>query len=489
MPILPFDPNDLYYVIIGCGFSAITNHSILQQTGQRLGSLKVLHIGSPDPWADYHSMPMGQWPSLLTLPGFQNQPSNLTGTAGLGSDEFATINQSEWNRISSVRPFCHLNSRVVSIRSVSTSPNEYEIELDDPGRTIVRAAYIDVCGGPGPAKDLPTGVIISPVLRNEYETGSSLPGLWPRLLSGENYLSKSFGTPLTNKAICVIGGGPTSAWCVERAQSQGNSVLWLSLEELNSAFVSSRRNDALVGGIVRRRFEQGEHVVIGFLRPRKSTTIFAEAFQATAVRTLPHDRVRVEFQPIPGKKNRYVNSQGWQTSPGQEDFDQVIYSIGQNTETFHPKSWPYILSSVLAGAIYLKTHLIRDRNRRVVGLQSADRCIRVLGAAAFSHPLLNSEWTTSGNHLNVFFRSLPEQARVRIGITLCALTISEANGYWSGAANENLNTAGLLDLKTMMTLWDTELNGPETWFEMRGCRIPPFAHSEFAGLMNRKMQY
>ena len=69
MSQLAFDPKQLYYVIVGCGFAAITNHSILQQTGQRLGSLPVLHIGETDPWAGYYPMPMGQWPSLLTLPG------------------------------------------------------------------------------------------------------------------------------------------------------------------------------------------------------------------------------------------------------------------------------------------------------------------------------------------------------------------------------------------------------------------------------------
>ena len=97
MPTEPFDPNKVYYVIIGCGFSGITNHATLQAT--RLGSRTVLHIGARDPWADYHPMPMGQWPSLLTLPGYQTQPTNVTAPACLGSDEFATINQTEWDRL------------------------------------------------------------------------------------------------------------------------------------------------------------------------------------------------------------------------------------------------------------------------------------------------------------------------------------------------------------------------------------------------------
>src|SRR5947209_19958508 len=141
MPTLTFDSSELYYVIIGCGFSALTNHAILQQTGQRFGKLTVLHIGAPDPWGDYYAMPMGQWPALLTLPGYLSQPSNLTGTVCLDSDEFANINQKEWDRLSIARPFAHLDARVVSIQSVGAPPTEYEIQLDDPAKTVVRAAY------------------------------------------------------------------------------------------------------------------------------------------------------------------------------------------------------------------------------------------------------------------------------------------------------------------------------------------------------------
>lgn len=127
MPLLSFDPKETYYVIVGCGFSAITNHSILQQTGGRLHELTVLHIGAPDPWADYHAMPMGQWPSLLTLPGYRSHPANITRSACLASDEFGDTNKSEWDRLSAVRPFAHINARVTAIRGVGTPTSEYEV--------------------------------------------------------------------------------------------------------------------------------------------------------------------------------------------------------------------------------------------------------------------------------------------------------------------------------------------------------------------------
>jgi hypothetical protein len=487
MPILPFNPSELYYVIVGCGFSAITNHSILQQTAQRLQDLTVLHIGAPDPWADYYAVPMGQWPSLLTLPGYQSKLTNTARSACLGSDEFGDINKSEWDRLASVRPFAHVNAKVTAIKGVNTPPSEYQIVLDDPARTFVRAAYVDICAGPGPAKDLPaTG--IDPVLVAEYQTGSRLPRLWPRLLSGENYLSKSSGPWASNKSLCVIGGGATSAWCVERAQSQGNKVIWLSKEPLNAAFVSSRRNDNLVAGVMKRELVQGEHIVKGSLLPRKTTTIFAEGYEATTIKALTNNMVRVDFQST-GTTQRYVNSLGPQSVPPYVNVDQVIYSIGQNTDEKHPKSWPFILASVLASATSKGTHLIKDRYDRAVGLQSEDHSIRVLGATALSHPAFQSQITDPDAELRKFYRSLAEQSRVRCGVTFAALTLAEADGLWGTAANENLNTAGLADLKILMASWDTELNGPSTWLEMRGIRIPPLAESEFASLMNRKTRY
>ena len=252
-----------------------------------------------------------------------------------------------------------------------------------------------VCGGPGPAKDLPKGVSIDPNLVSEYRTGSHSYTPWPRLVNGERYLSVSPAEP-TNGSICVVGGGPTAAWCVEHSQARGNTILWLSRDSLNSAFVSSRRNDSLVAGRIRRPLVNGEHTVEGPLKPRNATTIFAEGFEPSTLGVLSNNKVRVYFQPITGAKSRYVNLHGRQAYPSFRDFDQVVYSIGQITDPLDPRSWANLLVPVLKGAIARKKHLIRDRNHRVVGLQSEDSRVRVLGAAALSHPDLQPQWSMSG---------------------------------------------------------------------------------------------
>jgi hypothetical protein len=81
----------------------------------------------------------------LTLPGFRHQPPSLGGRANLASDQFADVNDKEWNDLSAAHPFYHVDARVVAIRAGTTAP--YEIELDNGW--VLQA---NVCGGPGPAR-------------------------------------------------------------------------------------------------------------------------------------------------------------------------------------------------------------------------------------------------------------------------------------------------------------------------------------------------
>lgn len=63
------------YVIVGCGFAAVLNHTTLRQTQwgrTRIGNRKVIHIGFPDPWRHYRDHGMGQFPHLLVMPGYHN---------------------------------------------------------------------------------------------------------------------------------------------------------------------------------------------------------------------------------------------------------------------------------------------------------------------------------------------------------------------------------------------------------------------------------
>ena len=199
MQITPFDPNETYYVIIGCGFSAILNHvQLVQSTASRIQSLTILHIGLEDPWLHYRSMPMGQWPSLLSLPGYSVLAVDPHGTAPLGSKLFADRNQQQWAQLGISHPSSHLSGTVTMI---NRRDDIFRIYLDTG--EVVKAAYIDICGGPGPSRDPSAKITVDPGLQTEFDTRTSSNGKWPRLTSGEGFLSDTENRCDPNCRICV----------------------------------------------------------------------------------------------------------------------------------------------------------------------------------------------------------------------------------------------------------------------------------------------
>src|SRR5262245_15890150 len=66
-----------YYVIIGRGTAATVNHTTLRATTfgrRRISGLPILHIGFEDPWVHFDDHMMGQFPHMLSLPGYIHQP-------------------------------------------------------------------------------------------------------------------------------------------------------------------------------------------------------------------------------------------------------------------------------------------------------------------------------------------------------------------------------------------------------------------------------
>jgi hypothetical protein len=477
------DLDQEYYVIVGCGFSAVTNHAILaRQPAGRLGGLPVLHIGGTDPWRSYFPMPMGQWPTLLSLPGFGSRPSSMLRSANLHSNEFADVTDDEWNRLMTIRPFYAIDSRVqrIDLPAIPTAP--YLIVLDN--KAVIRAAYIDICGGPGPAEGLDSAAYVDPTLEWEYDNGAGTPFPWPRVLSGQKYLSSSTTARTTAGRICIVGGGPTAAWCVERAQNSGDTVYWMSREPLASAFVSSRRNDGLLQGPVTRRFNSGNHEIDSVILPSSPTAVFGEGVEVSQLATNYKDEVVLQVHPAAKATAKFVDSSGTIAAVTSLTVDQVVVAFGQQTEAKHAGSWATMLATILNVVPNSRNHLIDGREGRVVGLQSRDERVRVLGAAALAHPDFRPEWRTKGTPSNIYFRSLAEQARVYTGIAVAALTIAEANQFWSTTTiNTNLNTAGFDDLAAITASWHPAADGATTWFEMRAVRVPPFSPFEFLWLL------
>jgi hypothetical protein len=469
------DLSETFYVIIGMGVGALTNRLTLPT---RTNASPILHIGGPDPWAYYENLKMGQWPALLSVPGARHKPDVRSEHDFISSMDFAVAMRKEWTDLATADPFFALNEEVEAIEK---AVHGYDIYCKNGSK--VKAARLDVCAGPGPARLLSRSIVKDHILWKEYEDGlSSIPRTYPRLVSGERFLMRSSEALADRESVVVIGGGPTAAWCVERAEKAQCPVLWVSEDTLNSAFISSRRNDSLAEGPVTRHRMAGLHVVDSELLPSSPTTRFAEGFSAECIAISAGERLVVRFRSNSGN-SRVVDSEG--ISPEldeKEEFAQVVVAIGQCKMADERGSWAHMLAGVLADAVEHGQHLIRLGSGRVLGLRSLNGKLRVLGSSALSHPSVREQWERASSTSNQFFHSLAEQARVDIGIAIAAATIAEANAYWTGGRdNRNLNTFAFGEFDSF---WRTlPPDSDIMWQEMRSGRIPPFTTVELQSVL------
>jgi hypothetical protein len=381
-------PGQTYYVIIGCGVTAAVDYTtLLAAPLDPFQGYEVLFIGQPEPWGEYKPLPMGQWPTILATPSFQGQLHSVSQNEFAPSAEFSTCIDDQWTWLYSQRPFRYSPGLVTSITSHPSQPG-FEVTWEEQGSNLrVHAAYLDICGGPGPSRRL---------CQNQVA-----PTLWPYprsplLETGESYLNKTASLAKPGERVGVIGGGPTAAWCVERALANGNRVLWVSNESLNPAFVSSRRNDALAQTPLRRERRNRVTTVTYSVFPSSSDLAFAEFYDVSYI----HDcvtTVEVEFTPL--GRDRHVDDTGSPLPPlGRESFAQAILALGQESGREAPcihapgcgltreaNSWATRLDAILPIAVLNGRHLI-VRDGMEVGLQSDDGKLRVLGAAFLTHP-------------------------------------------------------------------------------------------------------
>ena len=257
----PWDPEETYYVIIGWGLTAAVNYTTLLATNRsRLGELPVLFIGEPERWSRYAPLAMGQWPGVLAAPAFRQKLRSSPQHTFLSSQDFAGAIARQWRHLHRRRPFHALQDQVDTI-----DPLVYPFLIHCAGqRRPVKAAAIDVCGGPGPPRCL-CDHQVDPNLR-PYPGAAPGPGGWRPLETGESFLEN--GTPVAGgQRVAVVGGGPTAAWCVERALAAECEVLWVSDDRLNPAFVSSLRNDGLAQQPLMRHRQYHVSVVAQLVYP------------------------------------------------------------------------------------------------------------------------------------------------------------------------------------------------------------------------------
>lgn len=430
--IPPSSPTGDYYVIVGNGFAAILDHLTLLESGRLNGKPPVVHIGGPDPWSLYYPHRMGQWPCLLTLPGYSFHPAAAAEWDFADAAAFAQANSAQARKLGLV-------TMAAEVRG---------IELDDGGayrvdtsNGIIRAAHVDVCGGAGPPRAL------------------NMPGDLTAIVPAERYLEQA--TVERAGRVCVLGGGPTSAWCVERALLAKNEVAWAARDTLHGAFVASGRNDHLLRGPVQRVRQHGRLVAAGELSPGDPSLTL-----------MPFTTVsRVRQEQATGKVELTLSSVA-----NPLVFDQVVVSFGQQREWDEPASWARMLDALIPAAGPLAAYEIADASGRTAGLQSKDGRVRLLGSAALNHPLIDralhnlpppASPMPAIRRLAHFERSLPDQAGG--GVALAAVLIASANGYFGANPNRNLNTADLPELEAL--LGET---AARTHYTLRANSIHPF---------------
>jgi hypothetical protein len=106
--------------------------------------------------------------------------------------------------------------------------------------------------------------------------------------------------------MTVVGGGPTAAWCVQRALAVSCNVLWISNERMNPAFVSSLRNDDLAQGPLNRHRKLRNSVVAQSVFPAHPGLRFVEGYQIDRIDPHPAG-VEIKLLPVPKKTQRHVD--------------------------------------------------------------------------------------------------------------------------------------------------------------------------------------
>lgn len=312
------------YIIVGRGPAAVVNHATLAASGRLSRLPPVVHIGGPDTWSNYYPHRMGQWPVLLTLPGFSFHPAAAEETEFLWSSAFAQANADQASRMGI--PF--EAGRITAI--TGNDESGFELELTSGHR--LSAAYVDICGGPGPPRMLQPAAGFDPALRHEYESASPGPNGFARVIAAERYLSAASVTPSRAK-VCVFGGGPTAAWCAERALHEGNQVVWAG-RDFTNAFVASGRNDALRSASGLREMRESARVLeIGQNRSGSVDLRFNE--------------------PI-----------------GTRSFDQVVVAIGQQCGAAEAGSWAKLLDAIIPSGGPLEAHELIDRRGALRGSEA-----------------------------------------------------------------------------------------------------------------------
>lgn len=281
----------IYYVIVGRGPMAVTNHRTLRSSTwgrERLGEYPVLYVGAPNPWPRYMQHGLGQPNHLLSFPGFVNQPSEPEPPAhaapsidgGLDSQYFGRrfnaeaallggIVTAEWVGMIQKRdaPAVAVDPTIsnepggdpvrvaIASRCLDSWPRFPEGEAlyrlclyrpEDRTTRLVYAAAIDICTGPGrPIVNTPTSTIDTDEIRAARTPPWISPENWNQALRSRRTLNgveaiRDESQWAQGERVCVTAGGGVGLNAAEKARNRQCALDWFGRDALMAIFNNPR---------------------------------------------------------------------------------------------------------------------------------------------------------------------------------------------------------------------------------------------------------
>jgi len=460
-------------VVVGSGYSGLVNCL----TREELPS-KTLLVGMPDPWSQYETHPMGQYPALLALPGYDHSLLvDAPQESFLSSELFSKSNTAAYEKL--------VNSEMVTpVEGELAEPIEKQGDrwlvklLKVTGETVQFSTQrIDICTGPGPARRFSSTAPRvygpwSPEIRENFN--SELQNELDDCSMQSAFIAHDYLRVASSVGgdVLVVGEGPLAAAAVERAlNTTTGMVSWVGRPRDMSAisFPYSGRYDSLIQGAadvraIAREFEEG-----GSSQPLDLSRL------CDSMRP-DNDRLTIGLGKVLKVGRRFVEVSGDRLGVGRMSadecgllgsgehlvlpFDRLVISASVENDILAPRSAAAITQLVpkfeCAGGWANFKPIVR--NNMSVGLESEDGAVRVLGAPSRYLDKLIGEWAIDmppERAFRAWADTLCGQARMagyQAGVTIGGYTIGLANDYLSIRVNDCcVNTRPVEDFPDMLS--------------------------------------
>jgi hypothetical protein len=416
-------------VELGHGFGGVMNRDTRFEHGTPGDPRSHLVVYEHDgAMTNRGALPSGQIPDHQTMPGVRTrehttQQGAYTQSQDLGDatevGRLETQTAAYRARVVSIERRDHLNS---GNWSHTDRPLRSQVIANGDSPRWIYSNWFDNAGGMGPTNFTPVMDKLGATPEAQHEVLAEMRAK-DRLLAGDDPdLSSKFHA---GETVFVWGGSPTGAWAGEDAAMHGAKVHVVG--ESSKLGTPGRPEPGTAREFeakLRRAGETGDAAEMARLLEQRvaethsgsslrrnqqpSATYGADARQR-GIHVEVGVPTKMELQP----DGRVKVTIGIGQQPGVRVFDRVVMALGQNP---HDPGGPAALlgrgaetpdADVPAGTIALR--MVRDKEGRLVALESVDGLVRLVGAAYASDKL--ARWVIPGERA-LFKQLVSEIAKV-----------------------------------------------------------------------------